>query len=44
MVHELVHLAEPRHDAAFWDRLGRTLPDWPARKAWLAERGAEFIF
>ena len=40
--HELVHLLEPRHDAAFWNRLERVLPDWKARKRLLAESGARY--
>ena len=41
-IHELVHLLEPRHDAAFWTRLGRVLPDYRQRKRQLAEEGARY--
>ena len=39
LVHELVHLAEPRHGPQFWDRLDRTLPGYEERRDRLAEDG-----
>ncbi len=39
LVHELVHLAERRHGAAFWHRLDRVLPDYGERRECLAEAG-----
>jgi predicted metal-dependent hydrolase len=42
IVHELVHILEPRHDRAFWQRVERAMPDYVARKEWLAEHGHEF--
>ena len=33
----LVH--EPHHTPAFWSRVERVLPDYPARKQWLADHG-----
>lgn len=42
VVHELVHLLEPHHDHAFWDRVERILPDFSDRKQWLAENGATY--
>jgi len=39
IAHELVHLHEPHHAPAFWARLERALPDFAARKQWLAEQG-----
>lgn len=42
VTHELVHLHEPHHDRAFWQRLERSLPDYQVRKQWLAERGGLF--
>ncbi|PCC70356.1 hypothetical protein SAMN02745121_03315 [Nannocystis exedens] len=39
LVHELVHIHEPHHTSAFWARLERVLPDYPARKQWLADHG-----
>jgi len=38
-VHELVDIPEPRHDEAFWRRVERAMPDYVARKEWLAEHG-----
>lgn len=43
VAHELTHLRHPKHDRAFWDALGRCMPDYKARKDWLAERGADFF-
>jgi hypothetical protein len=40
VVHELVHLREPHHTPAFWRAVERVLPDYAARKQWLAEHGA----
>jgi predicted metal-dependent hydrolase len=42
VVHELVHMVEPRHDQAFWQRVERAMPDYQARKEWLAEHGHQF--
>ena len=39
VTHELVHLIEPNHNNAFWDRVERILPDYEERKQWLAENG-----
>lgn len=41
--HELVHLVVPNHGAEFWARLERAMPDYDARKQWLAEEGAAFF-
>ena len=43
VVHELVHLRERNHTAAFWRRVERAMPDYARRKAWLAERGASLV-
>lgn len=42
IVHELVHLLEPHHGAEFWKRMERVIPDYAARKRWLAENGHRF--
>lgn len=42
VAHELVHLLEPRHDAAFWNRLERVMPDYRRRKRLLAEHGGSY--
>jgi predicted metal-dependent hydrolase len=39
VVHELAHLIEPHHTPAFWARVERVLPDFGARKQWLAQHG-----
>jgi predicted metal-dependent hydrolase len=42
VVHELVHLIEPHHTTAFWDRVERVVSDWCDRKQWLAQNGASY--
>lgn len=42
LVHELVHLVEPTHSPAFWDRLARSMPDYESLKTWLAQNGSLF--
>ncbi|WP_345720656.1 YgjP-like metallopeptidase domain-containing protein [Herpetosiphon gulosus] len=32
---ELVHMLEPHHQQPFWERLGRAMADYLARKQWL---------
>lgn len=39
LAHELAHLREPHHGPAFWQLLGRVMPDFDARKSALAEAG-----
>jgi predicted metal-dependent hydrolase len=39
LVHELVHLVEPHHGPAFWQRLGRAMPDYHERLERLADLG-----
>ena len=41
VVHELVHLREPRHNAEFWSRVERIIPDYSLRKMWLLENGGK---
>lgn len=41
VVHELVHLREPHHTPGFWRRVERTMPDFAARKRWLAGNAQE---
>ena len=40
ITHELCHIAEPHHGAAFFALLDRILPDWPRRKERLERRMA----
>ncbi|MDV4180210.1 SprT family zinc-dependent metalloprotease [Rhizobium brockwellii] len=35
VVHEMCHLKHRNHEPEFWNLVGRVLPDWEARKAWL---------
>jgi hypothetical protein len=49
VVHELVHLIEPNHTNAFWDRVERILSDWCDAygglrlcKQWLAKNGTAY--
>ena len=39
VVHELTHLHEPNHGAAFWRRVGDVLPDCKERRKRLSRRG-----
>lgn len=43
VVHEMVHLVQGRHNAEFWLRLERIIPDWRQRKQWLAAEGARYV-
>lgn len=40
LVHELVHLLEPRHNKAFWERVEMAMPEYREHKQWLDENGA----
>jgi len=42
VVHELVHLLEPNHTPEFWLAVERALPEFKARKQWLARKGGEY--
>lgn len=39
VVHELCHRLEMNHSARFWAQVGRVLPDYRAREAWLKQHG-----
>jgi predicted metal-dependent hydrolase len=43
VVHEMVHLLQSRHDADFWARVERIIPDCSARKQWLADHGGAYL-
>lgn len=40
-VHELAHALHPNHSASFWIDVEQQLPEWRARKTWLAENGIQ---
>lgn len=42
VVHELAHRKEMNHSPAFWKIVGRVIPDYPERRAWLKAHGAEY--
>jgi len=41
IVHELQHLVEKNHSAAFWMRVARVIPDYGKQKRWLRENGLQ---
>ncbi len=43
IMHELIHLGEQHHKPAFWEALGRSLPDWRQRKEELAVRAKDYL-
>jgi predicted metal-dependent hydrolase len=43
IIHELIHLGLPHHDAEFWACVDRALPDWQERKAQLAECATRYL-
>lgn len=38
--HEVAHLVEMNHSAAFWALVARLYPDWQTQRAWLKRNGA----
>lgn len=43
VVHELCHIREMNHSKAFWQLVGKILPDYKSHKKWLREQGGELI-
>jgi hypothetical protein len=39
VVHELCHLVQPNHSAAFWNLVRSEIPDFRERRKWLKEKG-----
>lgn len=39
VVHELAHRKEMNHSPAFWEQVGRVLPDYKERRRWLKQYG-----
>lgn len=44
VVHEMCHLVHMNHDRSFWRLVGKLLPDYESRTAWLTNNGAEMSF
>jgi predicted metal-dependent hydrolase len=44
IAHELAHLVERHHGAAFWALLGRAIPDWEERQGELKRKAAEIYW
>jgi predicted metal-dependent hydrolase len=43
VLHELVHTQVRNHSRTFWDRLGKLMPDYKQRLAWLKKNGKFLI-
>jgi predicted metal-dependent hydrolase len=41
VAHEVAHLRELNHSAAFWQLLANLVPDTQSPRAWLKRHGAE---
>jgi len=37
--HEVAHLKEMNHSAAFWDVVERLMPDYQTHRGWLRQNG-----
>ena len=40
VVHELAHIEEPNHNAAFWRAVEKVMPGFEEQKIWLRLNGA----
>lgn len=40
VVHELAHIGQPNHDAAFWRTVEKVMPGYEEYKTWLKLNGA----
>ena len=43
IVHELAHLKEMNHSQAFWQEVGKIIPNYKQCRAWLKENGIKYI-
>ena len=39
VVHELCHMLQHNHSAAYWSEVARVMPDYAVRRKWLSENG-----
>ena len=44
IVHELVHLQHRKHGPAYWQAVGRVVPDYERRRQDLRQRGASLLW
>lgn len=44
VVHELVHLDEPEHSRAFWNKVSDLLPEYQDKRKWLKENKMKLVF
>lgn len=44
IVHELAHLRESNHTAAFWNFVANFDPEYREHAEWLSENGTELVF
>jgi len=44
VIHELCHLQVANHSQAFWNLVGKIMPDWRRRRKWLRRNGHGLIF
>ncbi|HSH02055.1 MAG TPA: SprT family zinc-dependent metalloprotease [Anaerolineae bacterium] len=43
IIHELAHLLQPNHTAAFWHEIEKVMPDYRRHEAWLKENGVRLV-
>nr|HID59645.1 M48 family peptidase [Desulfobacterales bacterium] len=41
LVHEMIHMTEPRHSRGFWRTVPRVVPDYGEHARWLRRDGAD---
>ncbi len=44
VLHEICHLKEMNHSAAFWNLVGSVMPDYKEYRKWLRDHGSELYF
>jgi predicted metal-dependent hydrolase len=43
IVHELMHIKEKNHSAAFWKSIEMVMPEYKIHRRWLKEKHHKFI-